>query len=99
VFINPGGHTTLLIGFVLLIQLPLMKSVRFFLVSIFLLTMSFSCSAQRDVNTSSARAAYSVPSSDSYKSKSKKKKNKHKAKKTRKRNTDASILRKRPLGL
>ena len=76
-----------------------MKLILIALMGCLLSAGSISCTAQRDVNTSSARAAYAPPSSNHWaytKKKSKKKKQKvTKVKKTRARDTDAARERRR----
>jgi hypothetical protein len=76
-----------------------MKFIQVTIFALFLIALSFPAKAQRDANTSSARAAYSVPTSPSFqKSKKKNKKKKVKAaRKARKQNSEASVLRKRPI--
>jgi hypothetical protein len=78
-----------------------MKLLQLTLIVTFFTLLGSSCAAQRDVNTASARAAYSVPTSSGYHGNKARKKKKAKARNTKKsgkRNTD-SILRKRPFGL
>jgi hypothetical protein len=79
-----------------------MKLLPFLLVAICLTGAIIPAQAQRDANTSSARAAYSMPSS-SYHSGKKKNKNKKiktkSARKAKKRDTDAARERRRSIGL
>lgn len=76
-----------------------MKVILIALMGCILTSGSISCTAQRDVNTSSARAAYAPPSSGHWaytKKKSKKKKQKvAKTRKARSNDTDAARERRR----
>jgi hypothetical protein len=78
-----------------------MKFLPIILAGLCLTAAAIPAEAQRDANTSSARAAYSMPSSNySTKKKNKSKKNKPKsARKAKKRDTDAARERRRSIGL
>jgi hypothetical protein len=79
-------------------NLLVMKSIYILITGLFFMFAAIPCSAQRDANTASARAAYSAPSSfRSHSAKNKKKKSKA-ARKVKRQNME-SVLKKRPVGM